>query len=222
MVEDYKDRLASAMKRAHVSIQALADELGISYQAVRKVLRGETKSLTATNNELAAAFLRVPSNWLATGKGSEMLETSNVTKVTNSRRVPIVSWQQEWSTGEGNAMLQTKHEVREWVATYNEHVGDSSFALQVSGDAMVSPHPGEESFPPGTLILVDPSKPVAPGDYVLAKDKQTGHATFKRLVQDAGRWYLKPSNPAYQTVEVKDLETAIIGRVMESQQRRAL
>lgn len=72
MVE-YKDRLAEAMRDAGMSKQQLADALRISYQAVKKVLDGASKSLSAANNEAAADALKVNSLWLATGKGPKRI-----------------------------------------------------------------------------------------------------------------------------------------------------
>lgn len=63
----YKDRLAKAMADAKVGVAELAKELGVSYQAVKKVLTGGTKSLSAKNNAKAARFLKVDADWLATG-----------------------------------------------------------------------------------------------------------------------------------------------------------
>ncbi|MDD0814265.1 hypothetical protein PSQ39_06445 [Curvibacter sp. HBC28] len=67
----YKDRLAEAMRDAGVKTQALADALGISYQACRKVLIGDTNSFTAANNSRAADFLGVSASWLADGMGEK-------------------------------------------------------------------------------------------------------------------------------------------------------
>lgn len=66
---DYRDRLNWAMKEAHVTAQRLADHMGVSYQAVKKVMDGKTKAFSAANNDVAAAFLGITSRWLATGKG---------------------------------------------------------------------------------------------------------------------------------------------------------
>lgn len=68
MVE-FKDRLAAAMKDANVTKTQLAGELGISYQAVKKLLEGTSRSMSAANNAAAARYLNVSSEWLATGKG---------------------------------------------------------------------------------------------------------------------------------------------------------
>jgi transcriptional regulator with XRE-family HTH domain len=66
---DYSERLTLALRMAGVSRAALARELEISYQAVKKVLDGKSASFSALNNDRAARFLRVSSRWLATGEG---------------------------------------------------------------------------------------------------------------------------------------------------------
>lgn len=67
MVDDYKDRLTKAMGKA-VTVQQLAAELHLSYQAVKKVVDNKTGSFNAENNAKAAKFLGVRSDWLATGE----------------------------------------------------------------------------------------------------------------------------------------------------------
>lgn len=79
MVE-YKDRLAKAMKEAGKSTSALATELKVTYQAIDKVLKGNTKELTASNNSKAAKFLEVDTDWLATGKGFSARTPQEITE----------------------------------------------------------------------------------------------------------------------------------------------
>lgn len=67
VVHEYKDRLAAAMKGAKVSTADFARDLGLSYQAVKKVLNGGQFGME--NNLKAAKRLGVRSEWLATGKG---------------------------------------------------------------------------------------------------------------------------------------------------------
>ena len=71
-VVDFQCRLAWAMARAKVSASVLANHLGVSYQAIRKVELGASKAMTAANNELTASFLGVNSCWLATGVGPRL------------------------------------------------------------------------------------------------------------------------------------------------------
>lgn len=67
-MNNYKDRLIAAMS-TFVTVSQLADALGVSYQAVKKVTDGKSAAFTAENNSKAAAFLGVSSDWLATGSG---------------------------------------------------------------------------------------------------------------------------------------------------------
>lgn len=63
----YANRLVAAMKEAGIGIADLARAMGISYQAVRKVVLGGQFGME--NNAAAAKLLGVSSDWLATGRG---------------------------------------------------------------------------------------------------------------------------------------------------------
>lgn len=76
MVE-YSSRLQAAMDLRSVKRTQLSKALGISYVAVKKVLDGQTKAFTAENNSIAASFLGVSPDWLATGEG-DMIATDGV------------------------------------------------------------------------------------------------------------------------------------------------
>jgi transcriptional regulator with XRE-family HTH domain len=73
MVDDerssYARRLETAMTDAKVSIEHLAKHLGVTPNAIRKLLKGRSGRMNAENNARAAAFLGVTSDWLATGEG---------------------------------------------------------------------------------------------------------------------------------------------------------
>lgn len=65
----YLERLAWAMTQANVTALELSKVLGVSKLAVRKILDGRSGAFTAYNNAVAARFLQVNSDWLATGEG---------------------------------------------------------------------------------------------------------------------------------------------------------
>jgi hypothetical protein len=65
---DYATRLDAAIKNANSSASQLSAALGISYQAIKKVLDGKSTALNAENHMRAARFLGVNSFWLATGE----------------------------------------------------------------------------------------------------------------------------------------------------------
>jgi transcriptional regulator with XRE-family HTH domain len=66
---EYKDRFAEAMRASGKTDKDLMGALGISYQAVMKVLDGSTRQMSAFNNSRAAKVMQVSADWLATGDG---------------------------------------------------------------------------------------------------------------------------------------------------------
>lgn len=71
---DYWERLQEAMTHAKVTLKDLQAHLGVSYQAMKKVADGKTKSLSAGHNSHAARFLGVNAHWLATGEETMELQ----------------------------------------------------------------------------------------------------------------------------------------------------
>lgn len=141
-------------------------------------------------------------------------EKTNVRAAKSKGRVPLISWVAAGKLGEITDMYQPG-EAEQWEDVFDNRPGENAFALIVEGDSMTSPYPGDKSFPDGTMIVVDPARAFNAGDYVVAKDVNTQRATFKKLVHDGGRWYLKPLNTSYPTVEIDDPALRIIGRVIE-------
>lgn len=66
--DHYSTRLADALqKRGNMHPQVLADQLGVSLQAVRKVLEGKSAALNVRNHFEACRFLNIDPEWLAIG-----------------------------------------------------------------------------------------------------------------------------------------------------------
>lgn len=212
---NYWDRLKPEMDANGMDITKFAERMGISFQAVAKVRDGG--SFGTKNNIKAAMLFGLNSDWLASGKGPKKAvekEASNVGPVSARKTVPLISWIKAGSWGDVQDDFHPG-EADEWIDAYETQPGENAFALKVTGDSMTSPYPGELSFPDGTIIIVDPARAANAGDYVVAKDVGTQSATFKRLAYDAGRWYLKPLNPTYPSIEIDDPAIRVIGRVIE-------
>ncbi|KQW39197.1 hypothetical protein ASC76_09940 [Rhizobacter sp. Root404] len=89
-----------------------------------------------------------------------------------------------------------------------------TYALRVHGDSMAS-HSGD-SFPDGSIVIVEPEMTAQAGDYVIALNTEN-QTTFKQLVRDGGEYFLKPLNPRYP---IKPLGSArIIGVIREFTKR---
>lgn len=67
---EYKDRFADAMKMAGKDAHAIAKDLGVTYQAIKKILNGGTKMPRADHSAKAAIAMNVDHVWLATGAGT--------------------------------------------------------------------------------------------------------------------------------------------------------
>lgn len=123
------------MAHAGVSTQTLSEKMGISYQAVRQVVRGRNKALSAPNSSKAAEILGVSGTWLATGRGD---------------MVPL--------TGSADAMIHTPslRAILAW-----EHIDDlpeGEFVLVPLLDVRLSAGPGAQQTPE---IWGDEAKPIA-------------------------------------------------------------
>ncbi|MCA0214761.1 MAG: helix-turn-helix domain-containing protein [Proteobacteria bacterium] len=216
-MELFGDRLRQRRKKRGLSQQQLADRSGIGQSFLSKL---ESHKAQATTEILAlAAALECTPQWLRSGEGPEegIPGESNVKDVHSKGGVPVISWVKagNWADIEDAFLAE---DAESWVDVYRGSVGKHAFALRVEGDSMTSPIPGDRlSFPEGTILIVDPDREAKPGDFVIAKDVITQQATFKRLMYDAGRWFLRPLNPAYQTQEIDDPGVRVIGRVMEFQ-----
>jgi transcriptional regulator with XRE-family HTH domain len=66
---DFAERLQAALDRAGMTSKALAEAIGLSWQAIRKYKAGGSTEMYATNLFKSARVLQVNALWLATGEG---------------------------------------------------------------------------------------------------------------------------------------------------------
>lgn len=197
----------------------LASEIGANDQTIYQICT--EKKLRSGNLKGVGPALRkkitdVYPDWLndVIPAVNEQKGTYNVTPITpKGQRLPVVSWVQAGEMTE----IREMYAIDEWVWAWHSNPSKRAFALRVDGDSMTSPYAGQLSFPTGTLLIVDPEREALAGDFVIAKDIATQQATFKKLMQDGGRWYLRALNPAYQAIEIDDPAVRVIARVIEYQ-----
>ena len=216
-----QDRITEAIQHSGRKPAEIARAIKKTPSAISQLMDGTTKSLKADTASGLERETGYRANWLISGVGPKRLSVANIETAPPGRRVPIISWVQagSWSEVQDNFL---PGEADDWAIAFDTLPGKSAFALVVSGDSMTSPYPGELSFPEGTIIIVDPDRECDAGSFVIAKDVDTQKATFKKLTHDAGRWYLKPLNPAYPIMEIDDPSMRVIGRVTEFQTRGKL
>ena len=149
--------------------------------------------------------------WVRQGEGELHSNTinseNNVIPAPAIRaRIPLISWVRAgaWTEIEENHLPA---DPKDWLIS-NRAYGHRTFALRVLGDSMAP------RFPEGCIIIVDPDSAVDTGSFVIAKINGN-EATFKQLIKDGGRIYLRPLNDRYQLLDVTGQELIIIGAVKE-------
>lgn len=215
---DYSERLKLALRQSGYTTQHLADALGISYQACKKALDGKTKAFSAANNQKAANFLGVSSEWLATGDSPPTLVNRNVVAAQmGTTQVPLISYVHagHW-TGVGD--LFQANDEHEWLMTDLDLSGNA-FALEIKGDSMLP------EFRPGDRVIIDPAVAPQPGDCVVAKNGED-EATFKKYrprgVDTNGNmvFELVPLNDDYPTIRSDVTPVRIVGTMVEHRKYR--
>lgn len=203
---DIGNSIRQARKARGLTLEELALQVGTDTGNLSRLERGKQ----GVSRELLAKIMLA----LGLSLGEASTEPSNVTIAPQPDRMfryPVVSaveaggWVeavQPYEPGAEDAFELTDYQAR-----------GPAFWLRVSGDSMTSPSP--PSIPEGHLILVDTGLAPTPGDLVVAKLDNENSATFKRLVSDAGQWYLKPLNPSYRTIPING-NCRIIGVVKEA------
>jgi SOS-response transcriptional repressor LexA len=123
------------------------------------------------------------------------------------REIPIVSWVNAGGWAE-SPCIESYNQDKKFVTG---KMPKNTFGLVVSGNSMENCE-AKETFPNGSLILVNPDRDPEIGDYVVAVDEATQEATFKQLLEDCGKKMLVPLNPQYQVMDVT--ETTMIKGVV--------
>ena len=100
---------------------------------------------------------------------------------------PLIAWDE---VGKGREISEDKP------PTYNTQLlicpvkcSEETFVLRVRGASM------EPKFREGELIFVDPQAPAEHGNYVVVRFEASNEVTFKQLIVEEGKQYLKTLNP---------------------------
>ncbi|AMM24787.1 LexA family protein [Variovorax sp. PAMC 28711] len=194
-------------RRLGMSEQQFADAAGVTRGAVQQWEKPGGTAPNRANQPRVAGLLGVSLAELVSGG------LQNISGVGYDMRaeVPLVS---EVEAGNFTVIDNFKPDGKFERVPVTAPVKRHTYALRVHGDSMVSP--SGDSFPEGSIIVVEPEMQPFSGDYVIAL-REGNQATFKQLVADGGDMYLKPLNPRYP---IRSLEGAVvIGVVREFTKR---
>ncbi len=202
-LEAFADRLNLALDAAGVSRKGLgrqtevARAMDMSVRGARRWLEGEAYPSPEKLIELAERY-HTSVDWLLAGRGNPppgvgVQETPGV----RAGYIPHLAWPgvAPWvETG------KVETDVVLGYLPYADAVGPRGFAVSVVDDTM------QPDFPEGGILCVDPDLTPVSGSHVLART-DTGEITFKRLILDGGRTFLRPLNTHYPVQQVADVRT---------------
>lgn len=203
---------------------------GVKPPSVSDWCSGKSKTMEGENLLKVAKYLSVDPVWLATGKGSPQIRTSdtnsrndgdgilphsqtldnNVVQVTQ-KLLPVLSWVQAgvWTTME----TVNLSEITQWLPPLSADDSEECFYLKVVG---ISNSP---KYVEGDYILVDPTYDVSElvsGNLVVVRTNTD--ATFKKLIIESdGKRYLQALNPDWKPNIIKfDEDTYLAGVVIDA------
>lgn len=197
--------LASRLKKRRGQLgltqKELAEKVGISAPAIQKIEVGKTLNPRRINQ--LSNVLNCEPNWLLFGT-----EKSNVIAGPDIQGFyPVLDWIQAGDWTSMNAINPLEAERYPCVVPCSP----KTFALKVKGESMLP------KFEENEIIFIDPEVQPMTGKYVIAMLDDENEATFKQLIIDGNKKYLKAINPDWP---VKFLEIngncTIVGIVISS------
>lgn len=212
------ERIKSARIHAKLTQKALALKAGVEQPVISQLETG--KNLQSAHLPKIAHACGVSAIWLSENIGQMINTAAAESNVGESRqpvesyRYPVISWVAAGAWAEAVEPYPAGFSDRYEFSEYNSK--GPAFWLEVKGDSMTSP--AGQSITEGTLILVDTEAETAPGKLVIAKLPDSNEATFKKLVNDGGKLFLKPLNPGYP-IEPFDEHCRIVGVVVRALQK---
>jgi SOS-response transcriptional repressor LexA len=199
----------------------LARKAGLSQTTISDIERGRNEG-SAEIVALASA-LSCSAEWLKTGTGAKIAGGMFGDAFANTSpgpgvvgKIPLISWVQAGLFCTSPDLFEPG-DAEVWIPTIKKY-GPHAYALRVVGDSMVLPYPSKDSIFPGTIIFVDPDKPLTNGAKVIARIEGTDEATCKVFKEDMGRRFLNPQNPQYPVIEMDEtmhICGVVVGRYIE-------
>jgi SOS-response transcriptional repressor LexA len=212
------DRITQRMAELNLSEGELGRRSGVPQPTIHRIATNAVASPRQENVEKIAKALKVSSEWL--WKGGSQKETSPLAPDTNIEPgpaikgyVPLISWVQAGAWCEVSD-VRSLDDAEIWLPCAASH-SSQSYALRVRGLSMFNQHE-RRSFRDGDIIFVDPAKDAENGSLVIAKLMDSQEATFKQLVMEGSRRFLKPLNPAWPDPIIELDDNAMICGVVFS------
>lgn len=191
--QEFGDRVLTILKQQQRSKAWLAEQIGISKQAMNYLLNHSTKPKFL--NEIAAS-LEVSPEWLKTGKGTFFNITNNNQGI---RQIPLLRM---------DTLGKNSNDAFDEMITADSSYPPSCFAVKLENTSM------EPTFNRNSILIFDPLKEPRNGDFIVFSVDTTGQYFFRQYFYDGDEIYLKSMDSMYKNF--KNEKITIHGILIES------
>jgi len=200
--------LKGLMRDQSLSETALARLSGVSQPVVHRLMTEQTPNPRLETVRALAQCFHISIHQLI---GEAPLPSHMATAASSStwKNIPLLSLKEAclWADS------RHQHQIN---ASKNKigidlPVSDHSYAIHMP-DTTMSPR-----FPEGTVLIIDPQQTAQNQDFVLAQYKvgAQSQTTFKQLLIDGEKRYLKPLNPDFQVIQMTD-QYSLLGTLIQA------
>lgn len=211
-IEIIRHENTQTLRSRYKSLAEFSEVLGRSSTQISRLIgRNPTKSIGSVLARQIEEKTGTEYGWLDIdhSKKEEGTEQNANNSLPPIHMVPIIEWHQasEYCGSSQPGM----NEDSMLIACPVIEASERTFALRVIGDSMMKTH--GRTYPPATIIYVDPTRKAKVGMRVLA-DTGKGH-TFKELVENEfGEKQLSPLNPSHNIITDENFK--VVGVVIGS------
>jgi SOS-response transcriptional repressor LexA len=225
-MDKFSELLERQRKKLGLNFKKIADEVGVSSVYISQILRGQRVPKDNILVKLSEVLALDPSHVLRTAhyakapeaarKYLEGQQLASLEKFDNvepyplgrGQRIPVLGWVQAGKFAPSETADLSPLSPDDYI--YSDILGRNLFALKVENDSM------EPLFREGDIIIINPNIKAKNGDYVIARLKNQGEVTFKKLIMKDKKIALRPLNTKYDDIILNETEEfEIIGKVVE-------
>ncbi len=179
MISTLEKNLKALMFNHGIKAVDLSKKTKVPQANIHRILSGESKNPHNSSIEPIAIFFSISLEQL-TGK-KEIPWLRSISEPTACNRVPVYSLKKV-------TLKNTKPEAFTVFDRAEVNASLKSFAVELTDTSMAP------VFPKGTIIIVDPLKPVKNGCYALAQTQGSDEAIFRQVISDGQKFFLRSLN----------------------------
>ncbi|WP_249213395.1 LexA family transcriptional regulator [Tatumella sp. JGM118] len=199
--------------------RAFAEKAGLDTTVVSRMLYPVGKPNRRNIGEKAAReiekALNLPIGWMNGYDHNHNSEQETSVSWSSSKRYPVIDSGQaaNWPLSREDSMHQHQEQ---WLESDAQITGDG-FWLRIEDESMTSP--SGVSIPEGTYVLFDTGREARNGNLVAIRISDDTAVTFKKLILDGRKKYLKALNPIWPSISEIEGEYRVVGVAVETKMK---